>query len=126
MGSSEIIYEFGLQSDLFWDPLGEAEIKAAAEQGLSFFEIWGHVPWFDIHSSSMAAEFRAMVEANGMRIRSVHAPCEGDWDISSEDESVRVSDEIIQFGLTREEIDAMESRVRTLLKRVDAGEVELY
>lgn len=97
MGSSKIIHEFGLQSDLFWDPLGETEIKAAAEQGLSFFEIWGHVPWFDIHSSSMAAEFRAMVEANGMRIRSMHAPCEGDWDISSEDESTRLRsvDEVV-------------------------------
>ena len=34
MDSSEIIHEFGLQSDLFWDPLGEAEIKAAASEAM--------------------------------------------------------------------------------------------
>lgn len=89
MKTSEIIFEFGLASDLFWDPLGEGEIKAAAEHGFSFFEIWGHMPWLDIYSPSIASELRAMVEACGMRIRSVHAPCEGDWDISSEDEAVR-------------------------------------
>ena len=44
----------------------------------------------------------------------------------AEDRSVRVGDGVIQFGLTRAEIDAMESRVRTLLERVDAGEVDLY
>lgn len=89
MGDSNIIYEFGLASDLFWDPLGENEIRAAADHGFSFFEIWGHVPWFDIYSPSMASELKAMVHAHGMRIRSVHAPCEADWDISSENEEVR-------------------------------------
>lgn len=97
MGKSKIIYEFGLGSDLFWDPLGESEIRVAAEHGFSFFEIWGHMPWFDIYSSSMASELKAMVDAHGMRIRSVHAPCEADWDISSEDEAVRRTsvDEVI-------------------------------
>jgi sugar phosphate isomerase/epimerase len=89
MGESKIIYEFGLASDLFWDPLGESEITAVADHGFSFFEIWGHMPWFDIYSSSMASELKAMVDAHGMRIRSVHAPCEADWDISSENEEVR-------------------------------------
>ena len=89
MGKSKIIYEFGLGSDLFWDPLGESEIRAAAEHGFVFFEIWGHMPWFDIYSPSMASELKAMVDARGMRIRSVHAPCEADWDISSESEEIR-------------------------------------
>ena len=44
----------------------------------------------------------------------------------SENESVRVSEEMVQFGLTRREIDAMESRARELLERVDSGEVELF
>ena len=43
-----------------------------------------------------------------------------------EDEPVRVSEGIVQFGLTRKEIDAMESRTRKLLERVDSGEVELF
>lgn len=89
MEITDLILEFGLATDLFWDPLDEDAVKAAAERGFSFFEIWGHMPWFDIYSSSMASEFRAMAEAQGMRIRSVHAPCEADWDISSEDEAVR-------------------------------------
>jgi len=84
-----IIFEFGLESDLFWNPLGEREIEAVAEHGFSFLEIWATNPWFDVHSPSMAAELKAMVEARGLRIHSVHAPCDGDWDISSEDEAVR-------------------------------------
>ena len=44
----------------------------------------------------------------------------------SANESVRVSDEIVQLGLTRKEIDAMERRVLDLLERLDAGEVDLY
>jgi sugar phosphate isomerase/epimerase len=86
---SNTIYEFGLGSDLFWDPLGESEIGASAEHGFKFFEIWGHMPWFDIYSSAMASELKSMVEGHGMHIRSVHAPCEADWDISSDSEDVR-------------------------------------
>lgn len=86
---ADIIFEFELESDLFWNPLGENEIKAVAEHGFSFLEIWGTMPWFDVYSSSMAAELKAMVEDHGLRIHSVHAPCDGDWDISSEDEVVR-------------------------------------
>jgi len=89
MEKSDIIFEFGLASDLFWDPLGESEVKAVAEHGFSFLEIWGYLPWFDIYSSSMASEIKAMAKANGLRVRSVHAPCEGDWDISSENEDIR-------------------------------------
>lgn len=89
MKKQEISLEFGLASDLFWDPLGEGEILAASKCGFSFLEIWGHLPWFDIHSASMASELRSMVESQGLRIRSVHAPCEADWDISSESETVR-------------------------------------
>lgn len=89
MESTEIILEFGLASDLFWDPLGENEVKAVAEHGFSFVEIWGHVPWFDIYSAAMASDFKAIIEGAGMRVRSVHAPCEADWDISSEDNVVR-------------------------------------
>ena len=37
----------------------------------------------------MAAEYRQLAEAAGLRIRSVHAPCEAEWDMSSDDESVR-------------------------------------
>ena len=40
--------------------------------------------------------------------------------------SVRVSDDAVQFGLTLEEVDAIEERVRKLLERVDAGEIETY
>jgi len=89
MESTEIILEFGLASDLFWDPLGENEVKAVAEQGFSFVEIWGHAPWLDLYSAAMASDLRAVVEASGLRVRSVHAPCEADWDISSEDETIR-------------------------------------
>ncbi len=86
---SGIVFEFGLASDLFWDPLSENEIKAVAEHGFSFLEIWGHLPWFDISSTSMASEIRKMADSQGLRVRSVHAPCEGDWDISSEDDKIR-------------------------------------
>ncbi len=86
---SDIIFEFGLESDLFWDPLGKSELEAVAKHGFSFLEIWGGMPWFDVYSSSMAAKLKAMVEDHGLRIHSVHAPCNGDWDISSEDEAVR-------------------------------------
>lgn len=89
MEKSGIVYEFGLASDLFWDPLGEDEIRAVAEHGFSFLEIWGHMPWFDVYSATMASEIRAMTEAHGLRVRSVHAPCEGDWDISSDDGDIR-------------------------------------
>ncbi len=89
MGNTHLRLEFGLQSDLFWDPLAEEHVRAAFEKGFSFFEIWGHVPWFDLYSPSMAGETRKVAEDNGMRIRSVHAPCEADWDISSEDGSIR-------------------------------------
>lgn len=89
MKISEINFEFGMASDLYWDPLGETEVKSTAEQGFKYMEIWGFLPWFDIHSPSMASDYRALVESHGMRVRSVHAPCEGDWDISSEDETVR-------------------------------------
>ncbi len=44
----------------------------------------------------------------------------------SANESVRVSDEIVQLGLTRKEIDALERRVLDLLERVDAGRIELF
>ena len=44
----------------------------------------------------------------------------------SEDEPVRVSEGIVQFGLTRKEIDGMEFRVRKPLERVDAGEVDRF
>jgi len=93
-----LLLQFGFASDLFWDPLGESEVKAAAQHGFSFLEIWGHMPWFDVSSPAMAAEVRTIVEAHGMRIRSVHAPCEGDWDISSESETVRQTsvEEVIQ------------------------------
>ena len=89
MDTANINYEFGLASDLFWDPLGETEVKTAAEQGFSYFEIWGHTPWFDIRSPQMASDYKSLVESYGMRVRSVHAPCEDDWDISSEDETIR-------------------------------------
>jgi sugar phosphate isomerase/epimerase len=89
MNIPDTIHEFGLASDLYWDPLGEAEVRTAAEHGFSYFEIWGHSPWFDIRSSSMAADYKSLVENHGMRVRSVHAPCEAAWDISSEDEAVR-------------------------------------
>ncbi len=42
-----------------------------------------------------------------------------------EDEPVRVSEGIVQFGLTWKEIDGMEFRVGKLLERLDAGEVDL-
>lgn len=89
MNNINCSYEFGLATDLYWDPLGEEEIRGAADTGFSFFEIWGHQPWFDIYSPEMAAQTKTMVEDAGMRVRSVHAPCEADWDISSEDETVR-------------------------------------
>ncbi|MBI5118021.1 sugar phosphate isomerase/epimerase [Candidatus Poribacteria bacterium] len=89
MEKRPINFEFGLQSDLFWDQLGDAEVQAAAKRGFSFFEIWGHIPWFDIYSPTMASEVRLLVETHGMRVRSFHAPCEADWDISSEDEKIR-------------------------------------
>lgn len=89
MNDSDLNLEFGLQSDLFWDPLGQNEVKAAAQHGFSFFEIWAHPPWFDIYSASAASETKSVVEDNGMRIRSVHSPCEGDWDISSESDRIR-------------------------------------
>lgn len=89
MAAADKSSEFGLASDLFWDPLGEPEVKAAAEQGFSYVEIWGHIPWFDIRSPHMAADVRSLVESHGMRVRSVHAPCEAHWDISSEDEAIR-------------------------------------
>jgi sugar phosphate isomerase/epimerase len=102
---TKLILEFGLQSDLFWDPLNENAMKAASESGFSFFEIWGHQPWFDIHSPAQASETRRMAEDNGMWVRSVHAPCEGDWDISSENESVRkqsIRDVILSVQRCRE------------------------
>ena len=105
MNTAHTLSEFGLASDLFWDPLGEAEVKAVAEVGFSYIEIWGHKPWFDIRSPQMASDFKSLVEAHGMRIRSVHAPCEADWDISSEDESVRrtsVEEVILCFERCRE------------------------
>jgi sugar phosphate isomerase/epimerase len=87
--ASSVILEFGLASDLFWDPLGDEELKAVVGHGFSFLEIWGHIPWFDIYSSSMASEVKTMVEDHGLRVRSVHAPCEAEWDISSGDDVIR-------------------------------------
>lgn len=87
--ASSVVLEFGLASDLFWDPLGKEEFEAVVSHGFSFLEIWGHMPWFDIYSPSMASEVRTMVEDHGLRVRSVHAPCEAEWDISSDDEAVR-------------------------------------
>ena len=89
MQTPRVSLEFGLASDLFWDPLGEGELKAVADHGFSFLEIWGHMPWFDIYSPAMASEVKLMVEDHGLRVRSVHAPCEAEWDISSEDDAVR-------------------------------------
>jgi len=89
MKTAHAISEFGMASDLFWDPLGETEVKAVAELGFSYIEIWGNTPWFDIRSPQMASDYKSLVESHGMRVRSVHAPCEGDWDISSENEAVR-------------------------------------
>jgi sugar phosphate isomerase/epimerase len=89
MKVSDLRLEFGLQSDLFWDPLNEGIVKAAAQSGFNFFEIWAHRPWFDLSSPSLASETKRIVEERGMYIRSVHAPCEEEWDISSEDEGVR-------------------------------------
>jgi len=42
------------------------------------------------------------------------------------DAGVRVSDSTVQLGLTRDEIDALEQRLRSLLERVDRGEIELF
>jgi len=105
MEPPKIILEFGLASDLFWDPLGNDEIQAVAGHGFSFVEIWGHMPWFDIYSSSMATDVKKLVEANGLRVRSVHAPCEAEWDISSEDDAVRrksVEEAILSIERCRE------------------------
>jgi len=89
MNESAISLDFGLQSDLFWDPLNETAFEAAYKNGFRFFEIWGHVPWFDIYSASMANEVKKMASDCGMWIRSVHSPCEGGSDISSESTSTR-------------------------------------
>jgi hypothetical protein len=43
-----------------------------------------------------------------------------------EDEEFRVRGGIVQLGLNREQIDAMEERIQKLLERVDAGEIELF
>lgn len=105
METPNINLEFGLASDLFWDPLSEREIRTIAGHGFSFLEIWSHLPWFDIYSPSMASELKAMAEANGVRIRSFHAPCEAHWDISSENEHVRessVNDVILTLERCRE------------------------
>ena len=67
MVKPDIIFEFGLESDLFWNPLGERELEAVAEHGFSFLEIWGGKPWLDVYSASMAAELKAMVEDQGRR-----------------------------------------------------------
>jgi hypothetical protein len=42
------------------------------------------------------------------------------------DEGVRVDGNTVQLGLTREEIDGVEERLRHLLERVDRGEIELF
>jgi len=44
----------------------------------------------------------------------------------SADDPVRVSGEIVQFGLTRKEIDRMEERIHKLIERVDAGKIALF
>lgn len=44
----------------------------------------------------------------------------------AENEAVRASESVVQFGLTRKEIDGVEARLRELLERVDAGEIELF
>lgn len=42
------------------------------------------------------------------------------------DQGVRLTPWGGQFGLTREEIDAVEKRLRTLLARIDAGEIKVF
>jgi hypothetical protein len=43
----------------------------------------------------------------------------------SQDDPVRVSGDVVQLGLTRQEIDALEARVHKLVEQVDAGEIGL-
>jgi hypothetical protein len=43
-----------------------------------------------------------------------------------EENEFRVQGGMVQLGLNREQIDAMEERIRKLLERVDAGEIELF
>ena len=42
------------------------------------------------------------------------------------DEPVRVADDSVQFGLTRNDVEALAARLRQLLEQVDAGEIETY
>jgi hypothetical protein len=41
-------------------------------------------------------------------------------------EGVRRKDDVIQLGLTRQEIDGVEARLKQLLSRIDAAEIEVY
>ena len=43
-----------------------------------------------------------------------------------EEKELRVQGGIVQLGLNRKQIDAMEERIRKLLERVDAGEIEVF
>ncbi len=43
-----------------------------------------------------------------------------------EEKELRVRGGIVQLGLNRKQIDAMEQRIRKLLERVDAGEIEVF
>jgi len=45
---------------------------------------------------------------------------------TDERHGVRVTGDIVQLGLTRKEIDAIERRIRALLVRVDAGDLPLF
>jgi hypothetical protein len=45
---------------------------------------------------------------------------------AAEDAGVRVVGTRVQLGLTREEIDGVELRLRRLLERIDRGEIELF
>jgi len=80
---------FGLQSDLFPGKLSEHEVQSARDAGFTFFEMWGMEPYFPLEQPDEADRVRTLLEKYGMTARSLHAPINEGWDISSVDDGVR-------------------------------------
>ena len=80
---------FGLPSAFFDGKLSENEVQAVQEAGFDFLEMWGMEPYLSLEHADEADRTRELVEKFGMSVRSLHAPIDKGWDISSVDESVR-------------------------------------
>jgi len=69
--------------------LSENEVQAAQKAGFNFFEIWAMEPHFSLKHAGEAVRTRRLLDKFGMSVKSVHAPIDKGWDISSADETVR-------------------------------------